>query len=100
MCDPSPRVAAIRGKRPLVTTLRKETAMLGNRLARCVLRPLETVLLAAALLVSSTSSAQDSKRKEAPRPDFIPADYDDYQHMLTQLGIQKMRRGRDARVPD
>jgi hypothetical protein len=34
------------------------------------------------------------------RPDFIPADYDDYQNMLDQLGIKKVRRGRDARVKD
>src|SRR5262249_43623413 len=39
--------------------------------------------------------ARDSKQ-----PDFIPAGYDDYQNMLSQLGITKMRRGRDARVAD
>src|SRR5205807_2175083 len=32
--------------------------------------------------------------------DFIPADYDDYQNMLDQLGIKKMRKGRDARAKD
>jgi lysophospholipase L1-like esterase len=75
--------------------------MLRNRLARCVLRVPATGLLAAALFASATSSAQDVKgRGDAQQPDFIPAGYDDYQNMLAQLGIQKMRRGRDARVPD
>jgi hypothetical protein len=31
---------------------------------------------------------------------MIPAGYDDYQNMLGQLGITKIRRGRDARVRD
>jgi hypothetical protein len=46
--------------------------------------------------------AQDVKGgggKDKP-PDFIPAGYNDYQDMLTQLGIKKTRRGRDARVKD
>src|SRR5262249_35130679 len=34
------------------------------------------------------------------QPDFIPTGYDDYQNMLDQLGIKKMRRGRDARTKD
>lgn len=38
--------------------------------------------------------------KEAPRPDFIPAGYDDYQAMLNRLGITKTRPGRDGRTPD
>jgi acetyl esterase/lipase len=50
----------------------------------------------------------DDKTKAPPPPEggkgkqpvTIPADYDDYQNMLDQLGIKKMRRGRDARVKD
>jgi hypothetical protein len=55
----------------------------------------------AVLLVATVSPAQDFKGKgKRKRPDFIPADYNDYQDMLTQLGIKKMRRGRDAGVKD
>jgi hypothetical protein len=57
--------------------------------------------LVAVLLASSVSPAQDFKGGgKGKRPDFIPADYDDFQNMLDQLGIKKMRRGRDARVKD
>ncbi len=59
------------------------------------------LLLAGVMLSSAPSSAQGFKGKAKPkRPDFIPADYDDYQNMLDRLGIKKMRRGRDARVKD
>jgi len=34
------------------------------------------------------------------QPDFVPVDYDDYQNMLDQLGIKRIRKGRDARVSD
>jgi hypothetical protein len=45
--------------------------------------------------------AQNFRGRGKPkRPDFIPADYDDYQNMLDQLGIKKMRRGRDGRGKD
>jgi hypothetical protein len=57
------------------------------------------VLLAVGLVASTP--AQDVKgRAKGKRPDFIPAGYDDYQNMLDQLGIKKMRKGRDARVKD
>ena len=37
----------------------------------------------------------------AKQPDFIPAGYDDYQNMLDQLGIKKVRKGatRASRTP-
>ncbi|MCI0682525.1 MAG: hypothetical protein L0Y71_10500 [Gemmataceae bacterium] len=75
--------------------------MLANRPAPGVLRLFAAGLLAIALVASASSSAQVGKGfgKVKP-PDFIPAGYDDYQHMLDQLGIKKMRRGRDARVKD
>jgi hypothetical protein len=46
------------------------------------------------------SSAQDVKGGKGKQPDFIPAGYDDYQNMLDQLGIKKMRKGRDSKVKD
>ncbi len=75
--------------------------MLANRLARRVLRLPGAGLLALVLVACASSSAQDVKGggKGNP-PDFIPAGYDDYQNMLEQLGIQKMRKGRDARAKD
>jgi len=76
--------------------------MSGNPLAWCVLRPSAAVLVAA-LLASASSSAQDAKSADggkAKQPAFIPADFDDYQNMLTQLGITMVRKGRDARVGD
>jgi hypothetical protein len=58
-------------------------------------------VLAVGLLASTLCPAQDVKgRGKGKRPDFIPAGYDDYQNMLTQLGIKKMRRGRNPRVKD
>jgi hypothetical protein len=69
--------------------------MSGNRFARCVPRPLAFGLLAAVFLVPVPTPAQDVKQ-----PDFIPAGYDDYQNMLDQLGITRMRSGRNARVAD
>ena len=57
------------------------------------------LLLAGVLLPCSPSAGQGVKGK---RPDFIPADYDDYKHMLAKLGITKMRKGRQggsARTP-
>src|SRR5262249_6254003 len=56
---------------------------------------------AAVLWPPAPSPGQGFKGKgKFPRPDFIPADYDDYQHMLDRLGIKKMRRGRDGRGKD
>src|SRR5258708_24656486 len=73
--------------------------MFEYRMARCVLRLPVAGLLALVLLASASSSAQDTKSK-GKQPDFIPADYDDYQNMLDQLGIKKMRKGRDSKVKD
>src|SRR5436309_9946866 len=78
-----------------------EKAMFINRFAPYVLQPSWAGLVVAMLVFSASSPAQDVKRGErSKQPDFIPAGYDDYQHMLDQLGIKKMRRGRDARVKD
>src|SRR6476660_8176817 len=63
----------------------------------CALRAPVAIALTVGLFACATSLAQDPKAKQ---PDFIPAGYDDYQNMLDQLGIKKMRRGRDARVKD
>lgn len=69
--------------------------MSNNSFARRVMRlTLMSLLLAAMLLPSASVSAQGR------RPDFIPADYDDYKHMLAKLGIKKMRPGRDGRGRD
>jgi hypothetical protein len=54
-------------------------------------------ILAVGMLASTSTLAQGGKGKQ---PDFIGAGYDDYQNMLDQLGIKKMRKGRDARVKD
>ncbi len=48
------------------------------------------------VLLSCTSSFGQGPRGGGKLPDFIPADYDDYQHMLTRLGIKKMRPGRSG----
>src|SRR5262245_35393312 len=73
--------------------------MLQGRFARCVLRVLVATLLAVGMFASVSSPAQDTKGK-GKQPDFIPADYDDYQNMLDRLGIKKMRKGRDGRGKD
>src|SRR6476646_4112021 len=75
--------------------------MLKYQRARGALRSLAAVLLVIGLLAPASGTAQDGKggAKGKP-PDFIPAGYDDYQNMLDQLGIKKVRRGRDARVKD
>src|SRR5215468_3973848 len=75
--------------------------MLKSRFAKCVLWPPVAVLFLAVLFASPSSFGQDIKGGgKGKQPDFIPAGYDDYQNMLDQLGIKKMRRGRDARVKD
>jgi lysophospholipase L1-like esterase len=71
------------------------------RLARWIVGLPAAGLLAVLLFASASSSAQDAKKSgKGKQPDFIPADYDDYQNMLDQLGIKKMRKGRDARAKD
>src|SRR5262249_22175990 len=80
----------------------QETSMSENRFARCILRPAAAaLLLAVALLACAPSSGQGVKGAgKGKQPDFIPAGYDDYQHMLDRLGIKTMRRGRDGRGKD
>ncbi len=70
------------------------------RLVRWVLGLPAAGLLAVALLASGPVSGQVAKDGKGKQPDFIPSGYDDYQNMLDQLGIKKMRRGRDGRVKD
>src|SRR6516162_6202668 len=78
-----------------------ENPMFVNRFATCVRRLPASGLLAVVLFVPAPSPAQDVKRGDrAQQTEFIPAGYDDYQNMLSQLGITKTRRGRDARVAD
>jgi hypothetical protein len=75
--------------------------MLKSRFARCVPGATAAALLAVGLLASASLPAQGVKGAgKGKQPDFIPAGYDDYQNMLDQLGIKKMRKGRDARVKD
>src|SRR5215468_86359 len=75
--------------------------MLKSRFAKCVLWPPVAVLFLAVLFASPSSYGQDIKGGgKGKQPDFVPADYDDYQNMLDQLGIKKMRKGRDARAKD
>jgi hypothetical protein len=75
-----------------------------SRFARRVLQVAVVVAgLAAAGQFATSGSAQDPKGKQSDkgkRPEFIPAGYDDYQNMLDQLGIKKMRKGRDSKVKD
>jgi hypothetical protein len=60
-------------------------------------RALPAAALMASVLLTPTPSIGQGAAK---RPEFIPVDYDDYQNMLEQLGIKKMRKGRDGRVKD
>src|SRR5579864_9187657 len=75
--------------------------MLSLRSARWLLRSAAAGLLAAVLVAPGSSSGQD-KAGKGKQPDFIPAGYDDYQNMLDQLGIKKVRPGRNgsSKVPD
>src|SRR6516225_24559 len=78
-----------------------EKAVSMTRFTQCVLRPAMAWLVATVLFVSASSPAQEVKRADKNKqPDFIPAGYDDFQNMLDQLGIKKMRRGRDSKVKD
>jgi hypothetical protein len=74
--------------------------MFASRWAGFIRRFSVAGLLAVALYVSSPSSGQEVKASKGKQPDFIPAGYDDIQNMLDQLGIKKMRKGRDSRVKD
>lgn len=74
--------------------------MFASRWAGCVRRLPVAGLLAVALYASGLSSGQDVKAGKGKQPEFIPVGYDDYQNMLDQLGIKKMRKGRDARAKD
>src|SRR5262245_62821094 len=75
--------------------------MTENAFARHVVRPATAALLLAGVLLGSAAFGQGGKGVgKGKQPDFIPAGYDDYQHMLTRLGIKKMRPGRNARVKD
>jgi hypothetical protein len=59
------------------------------------------VVFAVSLLASASLPAQGpTGGGTSKQPDFIPAGYDDYQNMLDQLDIKKLRKGRDARVRD
>jgi hypothetical protein len=78
-------------------TVDKENIMLENQLVRRVLRLTVAALLLAGMLSASVSSGQFKGPDKGKLPDFIPAGYDDYQNMLDQLGIKKMRRGRDGK---
>ncbi len=74
--------------------------MLPIRSARWLPRLFTAALFAALLHDSGPVSGQNPNQGRAPQPDFIPAGYDDYQNMLDQLGIKKVRRGRDGRGKD
>jgi lysophospholipase L1-like esterase len=74
--------------------------MLTNRLPRRAARPVATALVGLLLFAPASSYAQQKAAAKGNQPDFVPAGYDDYQNMLDQLGIKKIRRGRDARVAD
>src|SRR5436309_6576699 len=71
-----------------------------NSWAWCILRS-AALLLAFMMLSSAPSSGQNFKGPgKAKQPDFIPAGYDDYRNMLDQLGVKKVRRGREGEGPD
>src|SRR5579863_6451607 len=72
-----------------------------NQSARRVGAPAALLLFAVVVLMPVPVSGQGFKGAgKAKLPDFIPAGYDDYQNMLDQLGITKVRKGRDSKVPD
>lgn len=74
--------------------------MLLNALATRILQSSAAVLLVLAMSESPIGMAQGVKEPKGKQPDLILAGYDDYQNMLDQLGIKKMRKGRDAKVKD
>src|SRR5262249_19658285 len=69
--------------------------MLQSQLSGRLLRA-AAVLLALVLFAPAPLPGQDKGKQ----PDFIPPGYDDYQNMLDQLGIKKVRKGRDSKVKD
>src|ERR1043165_5062864 len=92
---------------PLQTRTRRslkshqEKIMFENPFARSVVKATAlTLLLGVVLSAPVPSCGQFKGGAKGKQPDFIPAGYDDYQNMLDQLGIKKMRRGRDAKVKD
>src|SRR3712207_627427 len=74
----------------------REVNVVKSLLVGCVPNTSAAVLLALVLSAPDTSFGQGTGK----RPDFIPDGYDDYQHMLDQLGIKKVRKGRDGKVKD
>jgi hypothetical protein len=70
--------------------------MVTSRLAGRVRRAAAVVLPALVLSAPAPSWGQGAGKP----PEFIPPGYDDYQNMLDQLGIKKVRKGRDARAKD
>src|SRR5947208_474799 len=75
--------------------------MFKSRFARSTLRAPVAGLLAVGLLASVSYPAPQFKGAgKGKQPDFIPAGYDDYQHMLDRLGIKKMRKGHEGRGKD
>ncbi len=73
--------------------------MCANQPAKRLPGPAVAVLLTALILMPASTSGQGFKGAGKPKlPDFIPADYDDYQNMLDQLGIKKVRKGRDGKI--
>ncbi len=74
--------------------------MFAKRLARCVLLPPASGLLAVMVFAFAPLPAQDVKGGKGKQPEFIPAGYDDYQNMLDQIGITQMRKGRDGKGKD
>jgi lysophospholipase L1-like esterase len=57
-------------------------------------------LLVVVLFAAGPAFGQGVSAGKGPQPGYIPSGYQDYQNMLDQLGIKKMRKGRDARVKD
>jgi hypothetical protein len=79
----------------------KEKNMFLNQFARVLRWPAAALLLSVVLLVPAPSSGQGFKGAgKGKLPDFVPAGYDDYQNMLDQLGIKKVRKGRDSKAKD
>jgi hypothetical protein len=77
-----------------------EKIMLTGYSAKSTLRLLGAAPIALMLIASTSSFGQGTGAGKSSQPSFVPAGYDDYQNMLDQLGIKKIRKGRDARVSD
>ena len=75
--------------------------MFTNQLVRRVVQfGVAALFVGVALSATAPASGQFKGGDKGKLPDFTPAGYDDYQHMLDQLGIKKMRRGRDGKGKD